>query len=828
MNQLLLILTLIFSLFSMVGCDVEGMFTHYKTKDDFTMSTDTIDVQSDLVNAVRYRNIDNLRNLLVDGVSPNIRVHSSFEKSGEILLLLSLLNSQYADNEDLTEHAKVIALLLQYGADVTARNDDGMGVFHLASKNNRMDVIDMLLIAGADPGMKDKYGQTAPFHAFSPKTVEHLLNKEIGSIDDKDAWGDTLLHNSVAGFVTNLELVSWLADRIDVNTLSDSNDTPLWKSMKTQNPLISVNEITEILVTKGADLSGIDKNGQTLLILALRRGDIETDVIDLLLKNNADLESVDKKGKAAIHYAIKSGSYLESIHKSGADINSKTSIEGRTPLMLAVLSSANHQVSFLINNNAKLNEVDNTGRTALNHAEEIGNEYVIQLLAKRSAIKNSDDVVAEASKIYEIEQARPKNLLQAIRKKDLDLTKKFYEIEDDSGELDVVNAGFKAVSVGFIEGLQFLLEEDLSIDDLNDGYSLLHYAAFHNELEIVKYLVGEGLDPNYLNQDENRSVFLLSTNSSVEMNELLLSLGMTFNPEHDKAIVDEAIRYGSYELATLYIDQGYSFDREKFFDPDFLEDEVVREQDVELLHFLIAQGFDINTRFNKLLTYGNLLTLSMTLGANQMIEPLLKAGIDVKEYVENKSIIKIAISEGRLETVELLLKYHPDLDLNTMGGDAFDSKMNALLESLDKKYESMVMYFLEKDLDFNQAGIHDKRAIHVAAKLGAINVVQILLSKGLELDHKDSWNSTALMYAVSGQHEEVSKLILEYKPDVNIKGKHGYTALHYAAANGMADVVGILVNNGAQFLKNDDDKTALDLATKGKHLEVVALLEKLK
>ena len=89
---------------------------------------------------------------------------------------------------------------------------------------------------------------------------------------------------------------------------------------------------------------------------------------------------------------------------------------------------------------------------------------------------------------------------------------------------------------------------------------------------------------------------------------------------------------------------------------------MIREQDAELLKFLIEQGFDINSRFTKLLTNGNLLFLAIKLNASDMIEPILQAGIDVNELVEGSSILAIAIESGRLEAIKLLLKYHPDIE----------------------------------------------------------------------------------------------------------------------------------------------------------------------
>ena len=745
-----------------------GFFSNLKHKDEFVMSTDTLDLQEELYHSVRYRNIEALSKILAEGVSPNIMISDPFADSGEILLILSLLNATYADNEDLTEHAKVIELLLQNGADITARNENGLGVFHLAASNRRTDVIDMLLLSGADPDMKDKYGQSALFYANSTDIFEAFSNNGIGSLDDQDKWGNNLLHNAVTDLMATFELIEWLADRVDINQQSKNSKTPLWRSMEALNPLLEADAIAKLLITNGSDLSGVNKDEQGLLILALRRGDISGEVIDLLLTHGVDYKQIDNKGLGAIHYSISSPLYLASLYKAGANFDEKTVGEGRTPLMLSVLEGGESQVAFLLDSNASVNEVDKTGRTALNHAIELNNTFMIDLLKESGGISNSDEVVAAATKAYEIEKARPKNLLQAIKSKDLELTKKFYGMEEDSGELNVVLAGFKSVRYGFIEGLKFLLDNDLSINDLDDGYSLLHDAAFYNQINIAEFLISEGLDPNYLNEKEGQTVFILSANSSIEMYDLLLASGMKYNVEHDGKVVSEAIRYREYDLARLYIKQGYDFDHEKFFSAEFLENKLVRKQDIKLLHFLIEHGFNIDTRFKRSFSEENLLTLSMSLEANKMIEPLLKAGINVDEYIENKSIIKIAISEGRLETVKLILKYHPGIDLNKMGGDSFDSKSNAFLESLDKGYQSMVMYFIEQDINFNQVGSFDKTALHLSAELGATEIVKKLLDKGVDHNLKDSWGKTAKTYAVINGHSDVVKLISEHNPEINL------------------------------------------------------------
>lgn len=51
----------------------------------------------------------------------------------------------------------------------------------------------------------------------------------------------------------------------------------------------------------------------------------------------------------------------------------------------------------------------------------------------------------------------------------------------------------------------------------------------------------------------------------------------------------------------------------------------------------------------------------------------------------------------------------------------------------------------------------------------------------------------------------------------------GWTALHFAAFNNFSEIVDMLLGAGARTnLQNIADKTAKDLATDGKHEEIVA------
>jgi len=87
----------------------------------------------------------------------------------------------------------------------------------------------------------------------------------------------------------------------------------------------------------------------------------------------------------------------------------------------------------------------------------------------------------------------------------------------------------------------------------------------------------------------------------------------------------------------------------------------------------------------------------------------------------------------------------------------------------------------------------------------------------------------ALVDSASGPFPEIVRILLEKGADPNISDKsENFTALMFAAAEGQAEVVRVLLLHGASWDKTDaDGETALDFARSNGHSEVVQLLEKI-
>jgi ankyrin repeat protein len=137
--------------------------------------------------------------------------------------------------------------------------------------------------------------------------------------------------------------------------------------------------------------------------------------------------------------------------------------------------------------------------------------------------------------------------------------------------------------------------------------------------------------------------------------------------------------------------------------------------------------------------------------------------------------------------------------------------------------------------------------LHWAAYYGHLEIAEILISRGADLDAEDPDYSTPLYLAAEQGYPEVVKFLISKGAKVNVKSaRWGYTPLHRAAWGPVArrfgqhaetfgaepeedykEIVAFLIAKGADINARDNDgKTAFDQATRSDKGETAALLRK--
>ena len=74
---------------------------------------------------------------------------------GETPLMIACVNNFY----------EIAKLLLDYGADPTAKNTQGLPCLHLAAMNGCLEICLLLISRGCDPTMRDGFGNNAAYWA---------------------------------------------------------------------------------------------------------------------------------------------------------------------------------------------------------------------------------------------------------------------------------------------------------------------------------------------------------------------------------------------------------------------------------------------------------------------------------------------------------------------------------------------------------------------------------------------------------------------------------------------------------------------------------------
>lgn len=163
----------------------------------------------------------------------------------------------------------LFAYWLESGADKNARNEKGMSLLYVATRERRHKIVELLLNADADVNAKTEVGdQTALYCAAYNgdfKSAKLLLEKGANP-NTRIEGGCTALHRAV--YNGYLEIVTLLLEaEVDVDAKSEEGYAALHFGALSESPKRV--EIIKLLLGAGADLTAKSEKGNTPLQLAI-------------------------------------------------------------------------------------------------------------------------------------------------------------------------------------------------------------------------------------------------------------------------------------------------------------------------------------------------------------------------------------------------------------------------------------------------------------------------------------------------------------------------------------------------------------------------------
>ncbi|TET31812.1 MAG: ankyrin repeat domain-containing protein [Planctomycetota bacterium] len=126
---------------------------------------------------------------------------------------------------------------------------------------------------------------------------------------------------------------------------------------------------------------------------------------------------------------------------------------------------------------------------------------------------------------------------------------------------------------------------------------------------------------------------------------------------------------------------------------------------------------------------------------------------------------------------------------------------------------------IESGADVNARPGGEKTPLQMASEAGMTPIMKLLIERGAKIDSK------ALFLAISNEHTEFAKFLINNGADVNSTNRFGQTVLHKASLRGMDKIIRLLINKGADInARNRWNNNALFYATRGGEKNTVVYL----
>uniref|UniRef100_A0A8C1IM47 Ion transport domain-containing protein n=1 Tax=Cyprinus carpio TaxID=7962 RepID=A0A8C1IM47_CYPCA len=509
------------------------------------------------------------------------------------------------------------------------------------------------------------------------------------------------------------------------------------------------------------ELNVQDEQGRTPLHWAVEQNQQQSCV--LLLELGADPNILNNAMMGPLHLAVtkRYNHLVEFVHSS--DYANLEGDLGNTPVMMACCTNNCQAIQFLFKHGAKMCIQNKLGH------------YAIHTVAFAGA-KEAMEMVLEIGEELGISTSVHINYLDKTKSTPLHLSVRGGNIEViklciikgarvDQQQCDKSTALHFACTQGALEAVKIMLSSYNKVEDIiniRDGANQtpLHRATLFDHVELAEYLISKGAEIDCTDCKGLSPLLLASKCCAWKTVAFLLSVGADFR------IKDEAGR--NFLHFVVLQPKGLKNLPETILQCNAVK-EMLSDEDVEgctPLHYACKLGIHDSVK--------NMLGLNIFVGQKSR---------------EKKSALHFAAEYGRINTCKRLLETLTD---SKMLND-WDEKGLTPLHLASRAGHTQVVELLLRSGALFQSDYKGWSCLHHAVAEGYTQTIKILLSANVKLlDETNEDGNTALHIAAQVGHVGAVLLLLERGAEITLNNADN-SFLHEAVRNERKDVVNLLL-----------------------------------
>ena len=577
-----------------------------------------------------------------------------------------------------------------------------------------------------------------------------------------------------ASCVGNIEVFErLLKSGAEINILQGDHGTPL------RAAVIQGHEVlVRMLINQGADVNLRYKaESDSVLHLALRSGN--NAIFKLLLDAGAEMNIVTRYKQHVLILACGHGdaTLVELLLASGVDVsvsgtkryNYQIPYEEATPLHAACANSHLHVVELLVDHGADIEKTNESSATPLIAAVRANDLTVIRSLLDAGAdVNHAVDVtpLSEATRKGKLEiveellsagaiiggpSTKENALTRACRGRQHIVTELLLaNLRGNEYEVQIRDEALSAaIECGHREMVRLLLEHGVS-----PSFEMIRQACAAGVLEVVKMLFDTGIDINEDDDNDSPLLHVAACHSRPDIVQFLISQGAN--------TMLRSTRYGSPLIAAL----------EGTMAP-FLRN---RSQPKSCRS--LAMKLPRPTPWNEIYIIGWTNTQQKPgykgiLQCEQIVRILFDAGAEMDTTIRTfGNALHLASYMGSEVIVRQLLQRIEDI--NTIGG-YFESP---LIAGLEGDHTTVVDILLDRGVEVNHFLQQRGSALHYACEHSSKRLIQSLLDHGADINAYDDKHGSVLATALSQslpgsrifvEQRAIIELLLCHEPKVQIR-----------------------------------------------------------